>query len=117
MADGILVIDEGTTSTRAIVFDRDFNQVSLAQQEVPLAYPADGWVEQDGETIWEKTVEVCRAALSEAGGIDRVAGIGITNQRETTLVWDQDRQAAGACHHLAGPAHGQCLRRLESGRA
>ena len=118
MADGILVIDEGTTSTRAIVFDRDFNQVSLAQQEVPLAYPADGWVEQDGETIWEKTVEVCRAALSEAGGIDRVAGIGITNQRETTLVWDrktgkplapaiiwQDRRTASACDALKAAGH------------
>lgn len=118
MADGILVIDEGTTSTRAIVFDRDFNQVSLSQQEVPLAYPADGWVEQDGETIWEKTVEVCRAALSEAGGIDRVAGIGITNQRETTLVWDrktgkplapaiiwQDRRTASACDALKAAGH------------
>lgn len=118
MADGILVIDEGTTSTRAIVFDRDFNQVSLAQQEVPLAYPADGWVEQDGETIWNKTVEVCRAALSEAGGIDRVAGIGITNQRETTLVWDrktgkplapaiiwQDRRTASACDALKAAGH------------
>ncbi len=118
MADGILVIDEGTTSTRAIVFDRDFNQVSLAQEEVPLAYPADGWVEQDGETIWEKTVEVCRTALSEAGGINRVAGIGITNQRETTLVWDrgtgkplapaivwQDRRTASACDALKAAGH------------
>ncbi|MCA8905507.1 MAG: glycerol kinase, partial [Hyphomonas sp.] len=59
MADCILVIDEGTTSTRAIVFDRDFNQVALAQEEVPLAYPEDGWVEQDGEEIWEKTLAVC----------------------------------------------------------
>jgi glycerol kinase len=118
MADAILVIDEGTTSTRAIVFDRDFNQVSLAQEEVPLAYPADGWVEQDGETIWEKTVEVCRTALSEAGGIERIAGIGITNQRETTLVWDrktgkplapaiiwQDRRTASACDALKAAGH------------
>jgi glycerol kinase len=118
MADAILVIDEGTTSTRAIVFDRDFNQVSLAQQEVPLAYPADGWVEQDGETIWEKTVDVCRDALAGAGGIDRIAGIGITNQRETTLVWDrktgkplapaiiwQDRRTASACDALKAAGH------------
>lgn len=118
MAEGILVIDEGTTSTRAIVFDRDFHQVALAQDEVPLAYPADGWVEQDGETIWEKTVEVCRAALSEGGGIERVAGIGITNQRETTLVWDrktgkplapaiiwQDRRTASACDALKAAGH------------
>ena len=118
MADAILVIDEGTTSTRAIVFDRDFVQISLAQEEVPLAYPADGWVEQDGETIWEKTVDVCRKALAEAGGVERIAGIGITNQRETTLVWDrktgkpiapaiiwQDRRTTSACDALKAAGH------------
>lgn len=118
MADCILVIDEGTTSTRAIVFDRDFNQIALAQEEVPLAYPADGWVEQDGETIWEKTLAVCRAALEQAGGVERIAGIGITNQRETTLVWDrktgkpiapaiiwQDRRTASACDALKAAGH------------
>ena len=66
MGDYILVIDEGTTSTRAIVFDRDLNEVALAQQEVPLSYPNDGWVEQDGEEIWDKTVDVCRKAIAEA---------------------------------------------------
>ena len=118
MADCILVIDEGTTSTRAIVFDRDMGQIALAQQEVPLAYPADGWVEQDGETIWEKTLEVCRAVLDEVGGTGRIAGIGITNQRETTLVWDrktgkpiapaiiwQDRRTASACDALKAAGH------------
>ncbi|HRX72991.1 MAG TPA: glycerol kinase GlpK [Hyphomonas sp.] len=118
MADCILVIDEGTTSTRAIVFDRDFNQIALAQEEVPLAFPADGWVEQDGETIWAKTLQVCRAALDQAGGVERIAGIGITNQRETTLVWDrktgkpiapaiiwQDRRTASACDALKAAGH------------
>ena len=118
MADCILVIDEGTTSTRAIVFDRDFNQIALAQEEVPLAYPASGWVEQDGETIWEKTLSVCRAALEQAGGVERIAGIGITNQRETTLVWErksgkllapaivwQDRRTASACDALKAAGH------------
>jgi len=113
MGDYILVIDEGTTSTRAIVFDRDLNEVALAQQEVPLSYPNDGWVEQDGEEIWDKTVDVCRKAIAEAGGVDRIAGIGITNQRETTLVWDratgkpiapaiiwQDRRTAETCEAL-----------------
>lgn len=113
MADCILVIDEGTTSTRAIVFDRDLNEVALAQAEVPLTYPADGWVEQDGETIWDKTLEVCHDALTKAGGVERIAGIGITNQRETTLVWErrtgrlmapaivwQDRRTASACEAL-----------------
>ncbi|KJS26415.1 MAG: glycerol kinase [Hyphomonadaceae bacterium BRH_c29] len=118
MGENILVIDEGTTSTRAIVFDRAFNQIALVQEEVPLAYPADGWVEQDGETIWEKTLDVCRKALTDAGGVGNVAGIGITNQRETTLVWDrktgkllapaiiwQDRRSASACDALKAAGH------------
>jgi glycerol kinase len=118
MGENILVIDEGTTSTRAIVFDRAFNQIALAQEEVPLAYPADGWVEQDGETIWEKTLDVCRKALADAGGVDSVAGLGISNQRETTLVWDrktgkllapaiiwQDRRSASACDALKAAGH------------
>ena len=122
MADCILVIDEGTTSTRAIVFDRDFNQIALMQEDVPLAYPADGWVEQDGEAIWDKTLAVCRAVLDEVGGIARIAGIGITNQRETTLVWDrktgkpiapaivwQDRRTASACDALKAGGHEQAV--------
>ena len=109
-ADLILVIDEGTTSTRAIVFDQSFAPVAQAQEEVGLTYPDDGWVEQDGDEIWEKTVAVCRKAIEQAGGVERIAGIGITNQRETTLVWDresgapiapaiiwQDRRTANVC--------------------
>ncbi|MCA8899632.1 MAG: glycerol kinase GlpK [Hyphomonas sp.] len=116
--DRILVIDEGTTSTRAIVFDKDFAQVSVAQEEVPMTYPEDGWVEQDGEEIWTKTLAVCRAALEEVGGASRIAGIGITNQRETTLVWDrttgkpiapaivwQDRRTASVCDGLKAAGH------------
>ncbi|MFN3212110.1 MAG: glycerol kinase GlpK [Henriciella sp.] len=111
--DLILVIDEGTTSTRAIVFDRNFAPVSQAQEEVDLTYPADGWVEQDGAEIWTKTLAVCRQAIEAAGGADRIAGIGITNQRETTLVWNretgapiapaiiwQDRRTASICDVL-----------------
>lgn len=111
--DLILVIDEGTTSTRAIAFDRSFEPVSLAQAEVPLTYPDDGWVEQDGEDIWQKTLQVCRDVISEIGGVYRIAAIGITNQRETTLVWDrqtsapiapaiiwQDRRTADLCDAL-----------------
>jgi glycerol kinase len=111
--DLILVIDEGTTSTRAIAFDRSFAPVSLAQAEVPLTYPDDGWVEQDGEEIWQKTLQVCHKVISEIGGADRIAAIGITNQRETTLVWDrqtsapiapaiiwQDRRTADRCEAL-----------------
>jgi glycerol kinase len=113
MTDFILVIDEGTTSTRAIVYDRQFSEVALAQEEVSLQYPADGWVEQKGEEIWSRTVSVCRTAIAKAGGIDRIAAIGITNQRETTLVWNrkdataiapaivwQDRRTASVCEGL-----------------
>jgi len=112
-ADLILVIDEGTTSTRAIAFDRAFDPVAQAQQEVPLTYPQDGWVEQDGEEIWQKTLQVCREVIAQVGGADRIAGIGITNQRETTLIWDradgkpiapaivwQDRRTAAFCEQL-----------------
>ncbi|MEM7329672.1 MAG: glycerol kinase GlpK [Pseudomonadota bacterium] len=116
--DLILVIDEGTSSTRAIVFDRAFKPVAQAQMEVGLTYPNDGWVEQDGREIWEKTLEVCRTAISDAGGVERIAAIGITNQRETTLVWDkasgipiapaivwQDRRTAPTCEQLVNSGH------------
>ena len=109
----ILVIDEGTTSTRAIAFDAAFEAVAVAQAEVPLSYPSDGWVEQDGEEIWQKTLQVCRQVIAEIGGAENVAAIGITNQRETTLIWDretatpiapaiiwQDRRTADTCEAL-----------------
>ena len=112
-ADFILVIDEGTTSPRAIVYDRTFHEVALAQEEVDLQYPADGWVEQKGEEIWSRTLSVCRSVIAKAGGADRIAAIGITNQRETTLVWErtsgkpvapaivwQDRRTASVCDGL-----------------
>ena len=117
-ADFILVIDEGTTSTRAIVYDRNFGEVALAQEEVALQYPADGWVEQNGEEIWSRTLSVCRTVIAKAGGADRIAAIGITNQRETTLVWEratgkpiapaiiwQDRRTAAACDALKASDH------------
>ncbi|MEP1142269.1 MAG: glycerol kinase GlpK [Henriciella sp.] len=116
--DLILVIDEGTTSTRAIVFDRNFVPHSQAQMEVGLTYPEDGWVEQDGDEIWEKTLLVCQQAIEAAGGVDRIAAIGITNQRETTLIWDretgkpiapaiiwQDRRTATFCDALKERGH------------
>ena len=116
--DLILVIDEGTTSTRAIAFDADFQPVAVAQAEVPLSYPADGWVEQDGEEIWDKTLQVCQDVITQIGGAERIAGIGITNQRETTLIWDratsqpiapaiiwQDRRTAERCEQLKAAGH------------
>jgi glycerol kinase len=111
-ADHVLAIDQGTTSTRAILFDSTARPVATAQRELPQHYPALGWVEHDAEDIWRDTLAVAREAL---GGIDsnRVAGLGITNQRETAVVWDrstgepihraivwQDRRTADLCAQL-----------------
>jgi glycerol kinase len=85
--NAILAIDQGTTSSRAIVFDAGGAVRAVAQREFTQHYPHPGWVEHDVEEIWETTLAVCRQALDEAGP---VAGIGITNQRETVVVWDRD---------------------------
>ncbi|MCW9048879.1 MAG: glycerol kinase GlpK [Deltaproteobacteria bacterium] len=110
----ILAIDQGTTSSRAMIFSAVGNCVAMAQQEFKQHYPRDGWVEHDPEEIWVSVVEVCREALGQAydKGLD-VIGIGITNQRETTLVWDrqtgkplfnaivwQDRRTTDLCDQL-----------------
>ena len=108
----ILAIDQGTTSTRAIVFDPSMSVVASAQEEFPQHYPASGWVEHDPADLWATTAATCRAAIEKAGGAG-IAAIGITNQRETTLVWDrktgkpihnaivwQDRRTADLCRRL-----------------
>src|SRR5215218_5953489 len=113
-AKHILAIDQGTTSTRAIVFDDGGRPVASAQKELPQIFPKSGWVEHDAEEIWSATVEVCRGALANAKlDAKALAGIGITNQRETTVVWDrntgkpihnaivwQDRRTAPLCAKL-----------------
>jgi len=111
-ADHVLAIDQGTTSTRAILFDAEARAVFTAQRELEQHYPGRGWVEHDPERIWQDTLAVVREAL---GAVDpqRVAGIGITNQRETILLWDratgrplhnaivwQDRRTADLCAAL-----------------
>lgn len=111
----ILAIDQGTTSSRAIVFDRGFRVVASAQQEFTQHYPASGWVEHDPADLWQTTLATCRAALEQAGP---VAAIGITNQRETLLIWDretgepihraivwQDRRTAETCSRLRNEGH------------
>lgn len=114
MSDLILAIDQGTTSSRAIVFAPDGRMVAKAQQEFSQHFPDDGWVEHNPEEIWKVTTQVCRDALDQLSDDQRVLGIGITNQRETTVVWDkttgtptypaivwQDRRTAGHCRQLA----------------
>ncbi|MFT3878156.1 MAG: FGGY family carbohydrate kinase [Gemmatales bacterium] len=110
----ILSLDQGTTSSRAILFDHAGNIVSVGQKEFPQIYPQPGWVEHNPLDIWETQSSVANEALSKAGiGAGDVAGIGITNQRETTLVWDrktglplynaivwQDRRTSKMCDQL-----------------
>ena len=118
-AKHILAIDQGTTSTRAIVFDASGQPLASAQKELPQICPKPGWVEHDAEEIWSATVEVCRGALARAKlDAKALAGIGITNQRETTVVWDrstgkpihnaivwQDRRTADRCEALKRAGH------------
>lgn len=114
MTTYLLAIDQGTTSSRAIVFRRDGMPVATAQQEFPQHFPQDGWVEHEPDDLWQSTLAVSRKALAEAGiAASDLAGIGITNQRETTLMWErasgrpvyraivwQDRRTASMCEQL-----------------
>ena len=111
----ILAIDQGTTSTRAIIFDAKMMPVATAQEEFPQYFPQSGWVEHDPSDLWSTTAATCRSVIEKAGlGANDIAAIGITNQRETTLVWDrttgqpihnaivwQDRRTAQICRDLA----------------
>jgi glycerol kinase len=113
MSTHILAIDQGTTSTRAIAFDLAFQPVATAQIELAQHYPQPGWVEHDAEEIWSATLQVCCDVVARVGGAEKFAAIGITNQRETTIVWDrktgapvynaivwQDRRTSEACARL-----------------
>ena len=99
MPDYILALDQGTTSSRAILFDRQGRIVSVAQQEFPQIDPQAGWVEHDPEAIWSSQRDCARQVLSQANlQASDIAAIGITNQRETTVVWDR---ATGEAIHNA----------------
>ena len=115
----ILAIDQGTTSSRAIVFDAGLTPIATGQQEFQQFFPASGWVEHDPEEIWSTTIAMCRKAMEMAGvSAADIAAIGITNQRETTVVWDkrtgkavhnaivwQDRRTAARCAALKAEGH------------
>ena len=119
MADYVLAIDQGTTSSRAMVFDKACKIVSVAQEEFAQHFPQSGWVEHEPEDIWDTVVRTCRQALANASiTAGDVAAIGITNQRETTLVWNrktgkcihraivwQDRRTAERCTDLKAAGH------------
>ncbi|MDQ0469681.1 glycerol kinase GlpK [Labrys wisconsinensis] len=119
MSSYVLAIDQGTTSSRAILFRPDLTVAASAQQEFAQHFPAPGWVEHEPEEIWASVVAVCREAMAKAGAkAADIAAIGITNQRETTLVWDrrtgepihraivwQDRRTADICHAMKQAGH------------
>ncbi|HMO31254.1 glycerol kinase GlpK, partial [Enterovirga sp.] len=114
MSSLVLAIDQGTTSTRAILFRADTTVAAIAQEEFAQHFPASGWVEHEAEDLLATTLSTCRAAMAKAGAsAAQIAGIGITNQRETAIVWDrrsgraihraivwQDRRTADLCARL-----------------
>ena len=115
----ILSIDQGTTSSRAVLFDANYNIAAIGQKEFTQFFPQSGWVEHDPEEIWSTTLESCHSAMSQVGAsADQIAAVGITNQRETTIIWDkqtgkpiykaivwQDRRTASACQNLKSLGH------------
>ncbi|MCY4032134.1 MAG: glycerol kinase GlpK [Hyphomicrobiales bacterium] len=115
----ILAIDQGTTSSRAIVFDGKLRPKTVAQTEFPQHFPQSGWVEHDPEDLWSTTIDMCRKAIKDRQiTASDIAAIGITNQRETTIVWDkntgeavypaivwQDRRSADYCRGLKAAGH------------
>jgi len=119
----ILVLDEGTTSTRAMLFTPLGELRGTAQRELTQHYPRPGWVEHDASEIWDKTLACARDMVEAAGGAERVAAIGITNQRETVVAWDretgeplaraivwQDRRTADFCDDLREAGHEEAVR-------
>jgi len=124
MSQYVLALDQGTTSSRAILFDRFGRQVSTAQEEFPQIYPKPGWVEHNPLNIWESQLRVAKDALIKAGAkAADIAGIGVTNQRETTIIWDrktgepvynaivwQCRRTVDTCERLKAEGHAAMIR-------
>ncbi len=119
----ILVLDEGTTSTRAMLFDANGALHGVAQRELTQHYPHPGWVEHDADEIWQRTFECAIEMVALAGGAERVAAIGVTNQRETVVAWDrrsgaplaralvwQDRRTVDFCSELREAGHEDAVR-------
>ena len=115
----VLAIDQGTTSTRAILFDSAMTAVASAQEQFPQHFPDSGWVEHDPQDLWATTTTTCRGAIDRGGiSASQITAIGITNQRETVVVWDkktgdpihnaivwQDRRTAEQCRTLRDGGH------------
>ena len=124
MSQYILALDQGTTSSRAIIFDNEGSIVAVAQKEFKQYYPQSGWVEHDAQEIWSSQLSVATEAVAKAGlKASSIAAIGITNQRETAVVWDrasgrpicpaivwQDRRTASYCDELKDKGHSDTIR-------
>ena len=122
----ILALDQGTTSSRAIVFNSNSQVVAISQREFPQLFPKSGWVEHDPETIWKTQLQTAKQAIRKAKlTSNEISGIGITNQRETTVVWDrttgvpvynaivwQDRRTSDYCSSLRKDNVDKLIRRL-----
>ena len=120
----ILALDQGTTSSRSMVFDKQGNIISVAQKEFRQIFPQPGWVEHDAEEIWSTQIGTMAEAVARAGiNMKQIAGIGITNQRETTVVWErstgkpiynaivwQDRRTAAFCDELKAANLGELIK-------
>ncbi len=118
----VLAIDQGTTSTRTILFSASGDPKNSAQREFPQIFPQDGWVEHDALRIWQDTKDLCQELIDELSPANEIVAIGITNQRETAVVWDretgepihnaivwQDRRTAERCAELAKAGHGSLV--------
>ena len=120
----ILAIDQGTTSSRAVIFDLHMKKIAIAQQEFTQHFPNDGWVEHCAQEIWQSTLQTCKDALAEAQiSAHDIASIGITNQRETTVLWNrktgvplynaivwQDRRTHETCKELKAQGYEESVR-------
>lgn len=125
MSNYILAIDQGTTSSRAVIFDEQLKIVAISQQEIPNEFPKPGWVQMDAHEIWTSVEFVCLNVVQKAGiSVEDIKAIGITNQRETTIVWDrktglpvysalvwQSRQSAELCEKVARAGHTEMIRK------
>src|SRR6478735_5713031 len=124
MAKYVLALDQGTTSSRAIVFDRGGRVAAMAQREFRQIFPKSGWVEHDAREIWATQHAVALEAIAQVGGAASIAGVGITNQRETTVLWDratgqpvanaivwQDRRTAQRCDQLRNRGHAALIQK------
>ena len=122
MSDYVLALDEGTSSARAIAFDREARAKAVAQHPFESRFPHSGWVEQDANAIWQLQLRAASEAVAQCGGWQRISAIGITNQRETTIVWDratgepvgpaivwQCRRTSPVCTELANAGHGRAV--------